>query len=245
MDAPRLRFTGRTVAVTGARGGLGTALVERLGALGARVTPVSRGTAWEPNGHQVLVLNAGFGMLQSSADPLRPEASEMFRTNVLDTIAQAQAALAAGAVHVHVVGSVQSIVSAPNLALYSASKYALRGWAYGSARELPGRVSISYPNGIRTRFFASLKGDPRQLAAYAAQVEGAQADYDEPDVVAGGILEGISWGGREIIPTPFALNWFVKNGEDIRRMWHPGLAQPSVEEWDWWPAVRAHFVAHP
>jgi short-subunit dehydrogenase len=165
----------------------------------------------------------------------------MIRVNVVDTIRDAQAALAAGARHVHVVGSVQGVVSSPHLALYSATKYALRGWAYGSARELPGRVSISYPNGMRTGFFGALGGDPALLARYGAAVDEAAAGYDDPDDVAAGILEGIAWGAREIVPTAFALAWFRKNEEDLRRMWHPGLRQPSVERFEWWDAVAAHW----
>jgi hypothetical protein len=48
---------------------------------------------------------------------------------------------------------------------------------------------------------------------------------------------------REIIPSDFALGWFRKNEEDVRRMWHPGLRQPSVERFDWWEAVAAHWSA--
>ena len=241
MTEQLFRWTGRKIAVTGARGGLGSALVSKLKALGCIVTPVSRGTDWDPSDHDILFLNAGFGLVQSSADPVLESAIEMFRVNVLDTVNQAQKALAHRALHVHVVGSVQAIVSSPHLALYSASKYALRGWAYGSARELPGRVSISYPNGIRTNFFTSLQGDPKLLSMYAQQVEATQSMYDDPGAVATGILEGISWGAREIIPTQFALEWFTRNGEDIRRMWHPGLQQPSVERWDWWDQIQAYY----
>jgi short-subunit dehydrogenase len=236
-------WRGRRVAVTGARGGLGARLVARLATRGARVTPVSRGTAWSPPEHDVLVLNAGMGLVQRSGAPVLPAVDEMFRVNVRDPIAQAQAALAAGALHVHVVGSVQSIVSSPHLALYSATKYALRGWAYGAARELPGRVSISYPNGMRTAFFARLAGDPALLAAYATDVAAAEAGYDDPDDVARGILEGLACGAREIIPTSFALGWFRKNEEDVRRMWHPGLTTPSVERFRWWDEVESYWSA--
>ena len=240
--APLFSWDGRRVVVTGARGGLGARLVARLAEAGARVAPVSRGTSWDPAAHEIAFLVAGSGLLQSSAAPLLPAAEEMFRLNVLDAIRDAQAALAAGARHVHVVGSIQGVVSSPHLALYSATKYALRGWAYGSARELPGRVSISYPNGMRTGFFAALAGEPALLAHYGAAVDGAAAGYDDPDDVAAGILEGIGWGAREIIPTPFALAWFRKNEEDVRRMWHPGLRQPSVARFDWWEAVGAHWA---
>ena len=95
---------------------------------------------------------------------------------------------------------------------------------------------------MRSRFFDNLRGDPALLAHYAAAVEQAQAAYDPPEVVAQGILEGLQHGGREIIPSAFALDWFIINEVDIRRMWHPGLSQPSREAWDWWPAVRGQLA---
>jgi len=235
-------FSGRKTAVTGASGGLGAALATTLSARGAEVTAISRGDEWDPADFDCLFLNASFGMLQSSADPVHADAREMFDVNVLRTIEQAQTALAAGASHVHVVGSNQSVVAAPASALYSATKYAVRGWAYASARELPGRVSISYPNGIATNFFKNLRGDPVLLADYHARVADAQSSYDSAESVATGIVDGVSWCGREIIPTEFSLAWFVRNGEDIRRMWHPGLEQPSQEEFDWWSLVRSHAL---
>ncbi|MEM9176039.1 MAG: SDR family NAD(P)-dependent oxidoreductase [Myxococcota bacterium] len=238
----RFDFAGRKTVVTGASQGLGAALVAELRGRGADVTPVSRGDDWDPADFDCLFLNASFGLLQSSASPLGADVREMFDVNVLRTIEQAHKALAAGASHVHVVGSNQSIVAAPASALYSATKHAVRGWAYGSARELPGRVSISYPGGIATNFFKNLRGDEEMLADYLSRVEDAKANYDTPDDVARGIVDGVHFCAREIIPTPFALEWFERNGEDVSRMWHPGLEQPSRAKWDWWTLVRAHAL---
>jgi len=246
----QLQFTGRTAAVTGASGGLGHALIGALRNAGAQVTGISRQystphtpATWNPADYDLVIFNAGFGYMQPSDAPLyeRNDVTEMFTVNLLQVIDQAQSALAAGALHVHVVGSILSIVSCPYYAIYAATKYGLRGWAYGAARELPGRVSISYPNGIRTPYFQHLRGDPALLAAYAGQVEQAQQQYDTPDAVAQGILAGIASGAREIIPTTYALEWFIKNGEDIGRMWHPRLSQPSVEPFDWWKAVATYY----
>lgn len=238
----RFDFSGRKTAVTGASAGLGAALVSELRGRGADVTPLSRGDEWDAADFDCLFLNASFGLLQSSASPVHEDAREMFEVNVLRTIEQAQSALAAGASHVHVVGSNQSVVAAPASALYSATKYAVRGWAYASARELPGRVSVSYPNGIATNFFKNLRGDADLLADYHSRVADAQASYDSAEDVAKGIVDGVSFCAREIIPTPFALDWFVRNGEDISRMWHPGLEQPSRDEHDWWTLVHSHAL---
>lgn len=238
----RFEFSGRKTVVTGASQGLGASLVAELRARGAEVTPVSRGDEWDPADFDCLFLNASFGLLQSSASPLGEDVREMFEVNVLRTIDQAHTALAAGASHVHVVGSNQSIVAAPASALYSATKHAVRGWAYGSARELPGRVSISYPGGIATNFFRNLRGDPVMLDDYRSRVAEASSNYDAPEDVAQGIVDGVHYCAREIIPTRFALDWFERNGEDVSRMWHPGLEQPSREEWDWWTPVRSHAL---
>jgi short-subunit dehydrogenase len=200
--------------------------------------------SWDPAQFEMLFLNAGFGVLQSSASPLLDEVREMFEVNLWNRIHQAQTALSGGAFHVHIVGSVQAFVSSPHLALYSATKHGIRGWAYGSARELPGRVSISYPNGMATSFFTHLKGDPKLMAHYHNAVEKAKWEYDDPKEVAAGILNGIANGAREIIPTLFSLKWFQKNEIDIRRMWHPGLEQPSVEKFDWWEQIQTYAASH-
>src|SRR3990167_9730681 len=63
----RLRLTGRTAIVTGARGGLGAALANTLESMGVKVQRISRGDEWNPTNYELLFLNAGFGMLQSSA----------------------------------------------------------------------------------------------------------------------------------------------------------------------------------
>lgn len=234
-------FRGKNVAVTGASGGLGLALVELLEDQGARVTPIARNSSWEPADFEIVFLNAAVGYVQAADSLVLDDMEKMFQINFLQTVKHAQRALAGQCRHVHVVGSVVSHVSAPHLALYAASKHALRGWAYGVARELPGKLSISYPNGIRSNFFSNLMGDPRLIEYYFSQVKNAQHEYDCPDVVAKGIINGIQMGAREIIPTAFALDWFIKNEVDIRRMWHPNLAQPSVEKWDWWDAVISHL----
>lgn len=238
---PRFDYRGKNIAVTGTSGGLGFALVEQLGEQGARVERIARHAHWEPADYDMVFLNAAVGHVQASNQLVLEDAKEMFQLNFLQTVSDAQRALRGKCQHVHVVGSVVSHISAPHLALYAASKHALRGWAYGAVRELPGRISISYPNGMRSKFFNSLKGDPSLVEHYSSQVEMAQQAYDHPEHVANGILVGIQIGAREIIPTPYALDWFVKNEVDIRRMWHPPLDQPSVEKWDWWDAVLRHL----
>ena len=245
-----MSYYGKRVAVTGASGGLGAALADALEEAGATVDRISRSNAahgmhpatWAPWKYEMVFLNAGFGMLEYATTPIvTSDFDAMVRVNLIDTIKDAQSALSGGCLHVHVVGSIISVVSSPLYSLYAATKYGLRGWSYGAARELPGRVSISYPNGIRTPYFAHLRGNMDVLASYAAQVDQAQANYDTPDAVAGGILDGIAYGAREIIPTQYSLEWFVRNEEDIRRMWHAGLTQPSLGEFPWWQEVRAHW----
>ena len=240
-------YQGKSVAVTGAGGGLGSALAADLERRGAVVTRITRQggpgltlETWVPYLYDMLILNAGFGMIEQANLSLETDDFEaMVDLNLIVPIRDAQSALEDGCEHVHVVGSIISVVGSPLYSLYAATKYGLRGWAYSAARELPGRVSISYPNGIRTNYFANLRGNADLLAVYAKQVQQAQAEYDTPEAVAEGILTGMRYGAREIIPTRYALEWFVRNEEDIRRMWHPGLVTPSLEPFPWWNEVAA------
>ncbi len=248
----RFTYTNKLVAVTGAGGGLGEALANSLEQRGAVVARISRQgfpeegmtpETWQPYLYDAVFLSAGFGMLQAADTVLEThDFHEMVALNLVSTIGDAQCALAHSCEHVHIVGSIISIVGSPGYALYAATKYGLRGWAYSAARELPGRVSISYPNGMRTAYFKHLRGDPALLAQYAGAVEQAQAEYDSPEAVAEGILNGISYGAREIIPTRYALDWFLRNGEDVRRMWHPGLTFPSNEPFPWWNDIEAWYA---
>ena len=75
---------------------------------------------------------------------------------------------------------------------------------------------------------------PTNRDDYLSRVAEASSNHDSPQDVAKGILDGVHYCAREIIPTRFALDCFERNGEDVSRMWHPGLEQPSREEWDWW-----------
>src|SRR3990167_10554276 len=217
----------KRVAVTGAGSGLGLALLNQLNNAGVEAKRIPREHVWNEVSFDCVILNAAVGHIQSTDIPVLEDADHMFLLNFLNTVKLAQKLLASDVKHIHVVGSVVSHVSAPHLALYSASKYALRGWAYGAARDLPGRVSISYPNGMKSEFFNNICGQKDLIEKYTVDAGKAQIDYDSPDVVAKGILEGIQWGAREIIPSQFSYEWFVKNEVDIRRMWYPTLKQPS------------------
>jgi short-subunit dehydrogenase len=241
-----LRLEGRTAAVTGARGGLGTALADALEKEGATVDRISRGMLFAPQNYELLFLNAAFGMIHSAGKRLEAfDFQEMVQVNLIKTIEDAQLALDAGAIHVHVVGSIVGLVGSPLYGLYGATKAGLRNWAYAAAREMPGRVSISHCNGIRTNYFNNLRGDKDLLAYYGAQVEAAQHTYDSPEEVAEGILDGIQYGAREIIPTAFAEEWILKNvaAEDVSRMWAPGMRRPSIAPWDWHEHIAAYYAA--
>lgn len=229
----------KRVAVTGASSGVGEALVKRLRALGAYAFRIERNrqAIFDPRGFQYVFLVAGVGWVQSARTPYLQKCQEVWNVNLLNPINRAQAALSSSDAHVHLVGSVQSLIAGVHHGIYAATKHGLRGWAYAAARELPGRVSISYPNGIKdSGYFSNLLGPEEDVRAYQAKVKAVLEEKDTSDDVAAGILEGVSWGGREILPTLGTYEWAKKNEVDTRRMWYPGCLQPSEMRWDWWPS---------
>ena len=124
----------------------------------------------------VLVNNAGFGMVGAVEESAEGEYRPMFETNVFGLIRMTQAVLPQmrrqGAGHVVNLSSIGGLVATPGFGMYNATKFAVEGLSEALAQELKPlgiRVTIVEPGPFRTKFL----GRPGTLAACRI------ADYDE------------------------------------------------------------------
>jgi NAD(P)-dependent dehydrogenase (short-subunit alcohol dehydrogenase family) len=205
-----------SVVVTGASSGLGRAIADRLHADGWSVTGLSRsgggGNGWssvvadvdddasvaaaisgavDKSGRlDAVVTAAGWGLAGPAEDTPVEQAKAQFETNYWGTVRTIQYALpylrqARG--RAVLLGSVAGVIGIPFQSHYSASKFALEGWAESLAWEvepLDVRVTIVQPGNFRTGFTSARRAVmvPHE-SPYAASVRRAveQMERDETD----------------------------------------------------------------
>ncbi|HUC56890.1 MAG TPA: SDR family oxidoreductase [Streptosporangiaceae bacterium] len=207
--------TGRVVLVTGASAGLGRACAGRLAASGWKVIGASRrgtgsdtwqglvmdvddpaavqaGVARVEQEHgrlDALVAAAGWGVAGAAELTSVDEAKAQFETNFWGAVRVTQSVLplmrAQGAGRIVLLSSIGGVIGIPFQAFYSASKFALEGFAEALAYEIAPfgvRVTLVQPGNFRTDFTASRKlaqastGDTAYSAAQAKAVELMERD---------------------------------------------------------------------
>ena len=164
----------------------------------------------------VLVNNAGFGMMGAVEEFSQDEIHDQFNTNVTGLILTTQEALpymrAQQSGHIINLSSVVGFVAFPGTALYAASKHAVEGLSQGLATEVAGlgiHVTVVNPGPFRTNFHgSSLKVAKKKIDVYEnvherqeqmqTQVDGNQAG--DPVKAANAILDVI-----EMDAPPFTL----------------------------------------
>ncbi len=208
--------TAGTALVTGASAGIGLACADLLHAAGWTVTGASRrGTAsdgWAGlvmdvddeasvqagiagvlaahGGIDALVAAAGWGLAGAVEQSAIDEAKAQFETNFWGCVRVVKAVLpamrAGGSGRIVLVSSIGGVIGIPYQAFYSASKFALEGFAEALAYEVEPfgvRVTLVQPGNVRTDF-----SDSRRMAvaaadddAYAAALAKAvgQMEHDE------------------------------------------------------------------
>jgi NAD(P)-dependent dehydrogenase (short-subunit alcohol dehydrogenase family) len=183
--------------VTGASAGLGRACAERLAEAGWAVTGASRrgtsgrgfagivmdvdideevtagvaGLLARAGRIDALVAAAGWGVASAAEDTSTDEAKAQFETNFWGCVRVVQAVLpqmrACGAGRIVLLSSIGGVIGIPFQAYYSASKFALEGFAESISYEVaPFGISVTLvqPGNFATDFTAS-----RKVAAKAAQ----------------------------------------------------------------------------
>jgi len=203
-DAPRV------AVVTGASAGIGKACADRLAATGWSVTGASRrgiaGAGWtglvmdvdsdtavrdgidglikQAGRIDALVAAAGWGIAGAAECTTIAEAKAQFETNFWGCVRVVQAVLpqmrAQGGGRVVLISSLVGVIGIPFQAYYSASKFALEGFAEALAYEVAPfgvHVTLVQPGNFATDFTASrqLASGAEDDSAYAAAMTKALA----------------------------------------------------------------------
>ena len=148
-------------------------------------------SAWQVHGRvDVVVNNAGFGVLGAVEEVEEAQAREVFDTNFFGTLSVIQAALphlrAQGSGHIINISSIGGIAGFPGYGLYSASKFAVEGLSEALHAELEPlgvHVTIVEPGFFRTNFLSgnSLKRANRVIEAYASTSGKTRENADARD----------------------------------------------------------------
>ena len=136
----------------------------------------------------VVVNNAGYGLLGATEDASDAEVERLFAVDVLGPFRVLRAALprlrAQGAGHIINITSIAGRAPNAGSGLYAAAKHALEGLSASLAQELQPfglKVTAVAPGAFRTDFLSdhSIRRSARRAPGYEASVGQAQARFDE------------------------------------------------------------------
>jgi NAD(P)-dependent dehydrogenase (short-subunit alcohol dehydrogenase family) len=137
----------------------------------------------------VLVNNAGYGMVGAVEESAEGEYRPMFETNVFGLIRVTQAVLPRmrrqGSGHIVNISSIGGLVATPGFGLYNATKFAVEGLSEALAQELKPLgigVTIVEPGPFRTKFLGKAGGEAElRIPAYDQTAGKMRAYFTEQD----------------------------------------------------------------
>jgi NAD(P)-dependent dehydrogenase (short-subunit alcohol dehydrogenase family) len=137
----------------------------------------------------VLVNNAGYGMVGAVEESAEGEYRPMFETNVFGLIRVTQAVLPRmrrqGSGHIVNVSSIGGLVGTPGFGLYNATKFAVEGLSEALVQELKPLgigVTIVEPGPFRTKFLGKAGGEAeRRIPEYDQTAGKMRAYFTEQD----------------------------------------------------------------
>ncbi len=231
MSGNQEQQTRPVAIVTGASGGIGEASTRALHAAGYRVfgtyrrPPATRspgieylacdvtsdesvkaaaGEVLSKTGRiDLLVNNAGVGLLAGAEESSVEQAKSLFDVNLFGVIRMTKAVLPTmrrqGSGRIVNISSVMGLIPAPFMALYSASKHAVEGYSESLDHEIRGsgvRVVLVEPAYTRTSFEGNLYQGDQQLDVYQPARSNAEAAFrdgmktaDTPELVASAVVK--------------------------------------------------------
>jgi short-subunit dehydrogenase len=231
MSHQQKQQPGPVAIITGASGGIGEVTAQALAQAGYRVFGTSRKTPTRPTPGvehvacdvssddsveaaiaevlakagriDLLVNNAGVGLIGAAEESSLEQAKSLFDVNVFGVIRTIKAVLPVmrrqRSGRIVNISSVMGLIPAPYFALYGATKYALEGYSESldhEVRDLGIRVVLVEPAYTRTSFESNLIQADQQLGEYTAARSNAEAvmrevmvNADSPEVVAMAVLK--------------------------------------------------------
>jgi NAD(P)-dependent dehydrogenase (short-subunit alcohol dehydrogenase family) len=137
----------------------------------------------------VLVNNAGYGMVGAVEESAEGEFRPMFETNVFGLIRVTQAVLPQmreqGSGHIVNLSSIGGLVATPGFGLYNATKFAVEGLSEALAQEVKPlgiTVTIVEPGPFRTKFLGRAGGEAkRRIPEYDPTAGKMRTYYTEQD----------------------------------------------------------------
>lgn len=184
-------------------------------------------------GLDVIVCNAGYGIMGAIEEVTIADARANFETNVFGTLNLIQAALpilrAQGRGHIIAVSSIAGVVAVPTAGVYEGAKFAIEGMAEALAAEVAGfgiKVTLIEPGPYATNF---LDASSLRTAAPMAAYDGVRAalaemikpeDMGDPAATAAAILKVVDADNPPLRLMLGSLLPFVRDVYDQRiRTW--------------------------
>ena len=181
----------------------------------------------------VIVCNAGYGIMGAIEEVSIADARANFETNVFGTLNLIQAALpflrAQGSGHIIAVSSIAGVVAVPTAGVYEGAKFAIEGMAEALAAEVAGfgiKVTLIEPGPYATSF---LDASSLRTAAPMAAYDGVRAalaemikpeDMGDPAATAAAILKVVDADDPPLMLMLGSLLPFVRDVYDQRiRTW--------------------------